>query len=55
MSDDLTRSGIPYNRDAEKGVLCSAMLQPECMEELGDLTAAMGIALALLFFFTPKT
>jgi replicative DNA helicase len=38
MSADLTRSGIPWNGDAEKGVLCSAMLQPECMEELGDLT-----------------
>lgn len=40
MSTDLTRTGIPWNHDAERGVLCSAMLQPEVMEELTDLTEA---------------
>lgn len=38
MSNDITKTGIPWNHDAERGVLCSAMLQPEVMEELTDLT-----------------
>jgi replicative DNA helicase len=40
MSTDITKTGIPWNHDAERGVLCSAMLQPEVMEELTDLTEA---------------
>lgn len=40
MSNDHSKTGIPWNHDAERGVLCSAMLSPECMEELTDLTEA---------------
>lgn len=38
MSSDMISGGIPWNSDAEKGVLCSVMISPESMEELGDLT-----------------
>jgi replicative DNA helicase len=38
MSNEIISGAIPWNSDAEKGVLCSVMISPESMEELGDLT-----------------